>query len=397
MPETQVENICIVLDCSRSMFRHDYDPNRFEVCKEAIINLIRTRRSEDQKTGFALITVGKDVKKNIGFSDYTDPSMLHDHFDNNVLLGGPSKISDGIGIAIKMHIEAIRIAGAKVPKIVVFSDGNFTPTKVEPAKMAEIAKGLEIKIDTIRLGEMEHFNILKRISELTNGTYYYCNSINDVLSAAITIAESNKGKKYQKSKSFTKILEKIAVPLKTIAELKKDASDIVARIRGTASFKKCGICFQEQDPITKAPFNISGRYCPNCGQGFHIHCMSQWAQNNEDSGGTVTRCPHCFYLVKIPSEVQQAARIKKDLDRERKSKRSYGGSDQYYAKKYIAKNLGDAAIYSACPVCNTIFDENEEVIKCGNPKCNAIYHLDCIGEVENKPCKICGKKIVRSF
>jgi len=395
VPEFQVENICFVLDCSRSMYRRDYNPNRFEVCKEAIVNLVRTRRAEDPKTGYALIIFGPEVKKIIDFQDYCDAETIQETL-NDLEIGGSSKLSDGIGLAIKAHIEELRKAGAKVPKIVVLSDGKLTKSKVGPSKMAEIAKGLEIKIDTIRLGEVEHFNILKRISELTEGKYYYCHNANDVLTTAITIAESNKGKKYQKTKNYGKILEKIAAPLLTLGELDQSAADIAARIRGTASFKKCGICFQDKDPVTKIGFNISGRYCPNCGQGFHIHCISQWASNDPDSPGTIARCPHCFYLIKIPPEIQQVAKIREDLKRTVRDS-DYEKERAFYARKYIAYELGDTALYNACPICNTIFDENEEVIKCGNPECNAVYHIDCAESIFNKPCKICGHKILRSF
>jgi len=377
------------------MYRRDYNPNRFEVCKEAIVNLVRTRRSDDQKTSFALITFGTDIKTVLNFHDYCDAETMQSIL-SDVELGGNSKLADALGMAIKLHIEELRKAGAKVPKILVLSDGNITKSSVEPSKMAEIAKGLEIKIDTIRLGEVEHFNILKRISELSDGKYYYCPMVNDVLSTAIIIAESNKGKRYQKTKNYGKILEKIAAPLMTLGELDKNAADIAARIRGTASFKKCGICFQDKDPVTQIGFNISGRYCPNCGQGFHIHCLSGWASNDPDNTGNIARCPHCFYLLKIPSEIQQVTKIREDF--KRTIKESDLSKDRvFYARKYIAYELGDTAIYNACPVCNTIFDENEEVIKCGNPECNAVYHIDCAKSVYNNPCKICGYKVGNPF
>ena len=398
MPETQVENIVFILDASRSMYRRDYNPNRLEASKEAILAFIRARRAEDTKSSFSLVVFGKEIKEVIKLTDYSDEEMFRANFED-LKPAGNSKISDAIGIAIKIHIEDIRIVGAKVPKILLISDGKLSDSKVTPTKMAQIACGLEIKIDTIRLGEVEHFNIMKRVSELTEGRYFYCNDAPSVLLSGREMGESNKGKKYQKSKNLSAILEKIAVPLKTISELNQDSVDVVARIRGTVSFKKCGICFAEEDPITKAPFSIAGRYCPNCGKGYHIHCMSMWAGNDKDSNGRVTRCPHCFYLIKIPSDIQQVTKIRDDIKRDRASySNEETGPSQYYAKKYIAQDLGDSAVYSACPVCNSIFEEKEDVIKCGNPECNAIYHLDCFETLNNNPsCKSCGKKMSRSF
>jgi uncharacterized protein YegL len=397
MPETQVENIVFILDASRSMYRRDYNPNRLEAAKEAILSFIRARRAEDAKSSFSLVIFGKEIKEIIKLSDYSDEDVFRSYFEE-ITPAGNSKISDAIGIAIKIHIEDIRVVGAKVPKIILISDGKLTNSKVTPTKMAQIANGLEIRIDTIRLGEVEHFNIMKRISELSDGRYFYCNDAANVSLSGRELGESNKGKKYQKSKNFTTILEKIAVPLKTISELNQEAEDVVARIRGTASFKKCGICFAEEDPITKAPFSIAGRYCPNCGKGYHIHCMSQWANNDKDSNGRVTRCPHCFYLIKIPSDVQQVTKIRDDIKRERESySTDTTGPAQFFAKTYTAIDLGDSAIYSACPVCNSIFEEDEKVVKCGNPECNAIYHMDCFESYDGKPCKTCGQKMSRSF
>jgi hypothetical protein len=396
MPEFETQNIAIVLDASRSMFRKDYTPNRFEACKQAIVSLIRSRTIEDQKSGFALIIAGKEVKTVTDFGETGDADSVEAYL-NDLEVGGSSKVTDGIGLAIKLHIEDIRKAGAKIPKILVFSDGKLTPTKAQPTKIAEIAHGLEIKIDTVRLGEVEHFNMLKRVSELTEGKHYYCHDTPALLLSAKEIADSNKGKKYQKSKNYTNILEKIAVSLKTESELSMEAADIAERIRGNKEYKKCGICFIEQDPVTKAEFRLSGRYCPNCGKGYHIHCMAQWAKNDKESNGRVCRCPHCFYLLKVEGEVQQAQKIRDDFKRTTAVEQSMSSSSQYYAKQYVAKELGDTALYSACPVCNTIFDENEQVIKCGNPECNVIYHLDCFEQVNNNPCKTCGKKMVRSF
>ena len=62
-----------------------------------------------------------------------------------------------------------------------------------------------------------------------------------------------------------------------------------------------------------------------------------------------------------------------------------------------AQNLGEAAMYSACPVCNGIFEEEDQVISCGNPDCNAIYHEPHFKELKNHTCKLCGSKLIRLF
>ena len=81
MPEKQVENIAFVLDSSRSMYRRDYKPSRLSVCKEAIVNFFRTRRSEDTKTGYSLIVIGNEIKELMGFDDYWDEGKLNEILD----------------------------------------------------------------------------------------------------------------------------------------------------------------------------------------------------------------------------------------------------------------------------------------------------------------------------
>ena len=69
----------------------------------------------------------------------------------------------------------------------------------------------------------------------------------------------------------------------------------------------------------------------------------------------------------------------------------------FNVKPQIAKTLGESALYSACPVCSGIFDEDDQVVKCGNPDCNAIYHLPHFEKLPGHECKICGTKLIRLF
>ena len=55
--------------------------------------------------------------------------------------------------------------------------------------------------------------------------------------------------------------------------------------------------------------------------------------------------------------------------------------------------LGADAIYKSCPVCNYIFEENQQVVKCGNPECKTLYHVECFQNLENGQCKSCGVKL----
>ena len=215
-----------------------------------------------------------------------------------------------------MIIEELRNIMAKLPRILVISDGNYTKTAVDPVKMARLAQGLGIKIDSFRIGEMSQLNILKRLSDLTGGTYYYNNSEDSLLESAQKLADANIQVPSLKKKELIEkpeFLRKIAATLLRVQDLTKNQEMRIKHIRGEADYQKCTICFSETDPYTKATFYLTGRYCPNCNTPYHIHCLAAWASSQTErtlmESGTC-RCPHCFYLLKIPIEVTQIQKLK---------------------------------------------------------------------------------------
>ncbi len=406
MPDMISESVVIILDASRSMYRSDYSPNRLEACKQGILNFIQSRiENEDSMggtTAFALVL----IKNN--------PKMIFDLFDgakfneflkvlNGVKCGGINTLGEAIGMAIKILIEDIRSNGARVPRILLFSDGKYKTSKIDPMKMAMLAQQLTMHIDTIRVGDVEHSNIMKRLSENTEGKYYYANNIQGILTTTTDLAQSNfeaPGSSYQKGKIriLNLVLKKIAKPLLTEAEMNKGSNnqkEVLARLRGTKQYQKCSICFQSNDPISKTSFQISGRYCPQCAQPMHLSCASMWAKNQDKTGdGTVFRCVHCLYLLKLPSSVQTAVRMHAEVKKRGIKRKEI---QTFNVSPISTKKLGSLALYSACPVCNGIFEEEENVVKCGNPSCKAIYHMNHFDQLPDHICKLCGQKLVKLF
>ena len=381
------------------MFRTDYSPNRLEACKSAILKYCQVRNDSDASTGFALVTFNSKSQKLLDFNDSPNYSEIYDAIED-LKTGGKSSLGDAIAAAIQMHIEQLRLAGAKVPRIVIFSDGKYTKSQMDPFKMSNLAQQLGFRIDTFRLGEVEHFNIMKRLSDVTDGKYSYSNDAGQLMLAVQEAAESNIGKMgegYQKSSKFTAVLKKVAAPLKTIAEMNKgDKQELIERIRGTAQFNQCTICYDGECPVCTSSFSICGRYCPNCAAPMHLHCAAGWAEaNSPESGGTIFRCVHCHYLIGVPKEVVQTAKIHEEMKEEiqREKNQSYGQTNAIFCKPEKVMDLGDAALYSSCPVCNSIFDEEEVVNPCGNVGCNAIYHKECFSKLEQEICKICGAQL----
>ncbi|MHA1725091.1 MAG: VWA domain-containing protein [Promethearchaeota archaeon] len=389
------ENIAILIDTSRSMRRTDYEPTRLESVKRALKYLIKERLEVDNSSSFAIIQFSDKAEKIIEFSNIF--STLEESLDS-LEYKGTTFMGGALALAIKMEITELRKVGAKNPKILIVSDGNNLEDEKNSVKMAKIAAGLGIEIDVFRLGEISNINVLKRLTDITRGTYFYNNNSDTLMESARKFAYSNVksfGKKVQTPLENPVFARKIAAPLLTLQDLTKDQEERLKQIRGEVDYKKCSICFMEQDPINGASFFLTGRYCPNCQAPFHIHCLSEWADSQKDNvfnKASVVRCPHCFYLLKIPSEVSQVKRLK-ILSPSKTSLNSEITPQEFDATKHKVSELGEGALYKSCPVCNFIFEPEQHVIMCNNPECKTLYHEECFKKLEGSICKICSAKL----
>ncbi|MBN1216226.1 MAG: VWA domain-containing protein [Candidatus Lokiarchaeota archaeon] len=395
MSNRYAENIVICIDTSRSMFRSDYSPSRLVSCISAIKKLISERLRIDPSSQFAIVKFSSNAEKLLDFTNIEED--IFKVFES-LEIKGTSAIGEALALSIKIIIEELRKIDARIHKILLISDGNYNKTAVDPLKMARLAQGLNIKIDTFRISSGGKMNILKRLSDVSGGKYYYNNDEITLMDSAVGFANSNIGSNIDLTDRVRNpaFLRKIAANLLRVQDLTKDQEQRIKQIKGIADYKKCSICFSDKDLVTKGSFYLTGRYCPNCQTPFHIHCLSKWADSSGDaklrSSGTC-RCPHCFYLLKIPTEVSQAQRLK--ILTEMNTNPDIGPKpiEVVSAIKIKASFLGDEALYNSCPVCNMIFEENQEIIKCGKYNCGILYHIDCFSKLHDHICKNCGSKL----
>jgi uncharacterized protein YegL len=397
------ENIVICLDTSRSMRRTDFPPTRLISCIKAVKTLISERFNIDSLSTFAIIKFSETAEKVVDFTTSTYIDTINKALDS-LRCKGYSALGDGLGLAIKTVIAELRKIGAKPPRILVISDGKIMKSVVDPLKMARLAQGLNIRIDTFLVGQIGEENVLKKLSDITGGRYFYNNDPESLMRSAREIADDN-FKKYGTNKEVVSenpaFLRKIAADLLRVQDLTKDQELQAqqklqaAHIRGKGDFKKCSICFSDINPYTKGSFFLTGRYCPNCATPFHIHCLAGWADSQKDNvikrSGTA-RCPHCFYLLKIPTEVSQ---IQKLRVLSRGGKEEPATKPEILPAKYIedVAYLGDEALFKACPVCHLIFEKGQDVVQCGNPECKTLYHEDCFKKLQEGHCKNCDFKL----
>jgi len=376
------------------MYRADYKPNRLKSSVEAIKKLIRERFSEDTSTAFAVVNFSDKPKKIVDFTN--NQSEIFKALDS-LEVSGKSAMGEALGLSIKLIISELRKIEAKIPRILVVSDGNYTLMSIDPLKMARLAQGLNVKIDSFRLGELSPLNTLKRMSDLTGGNYYYNNDDQSLLQAAHDLAISNI-KTYGDGASLLienpAFLRKIAADLLRVHDLTKDQEQRLLQIRGLADYKKCSICFSDENPYTRSSFYVSGRYCPNCQTPYHVHCLSSWANSQKEKkmkqAGAV-RCPHCFYLLKIPTEVSQAQKLTSLSKPIIKANKEPEPPELSHVDQVKFSDLDSDVMFSSCPVCNFIFEEGQNILRCGN--CETLYHERCFKDLINSRCKKCGVKL----
>jgi len=379
------------------MFKKDFAPNRLTCCISAAKTLIRERFNLDSLSAFTIIKFSDKAKKVIDFTTMSFVNSLNETL-HSLTCGGYSAIGDALALSIKTLIAELRKIGAKTPRIVLISDGNNMRTVADPLKMARLAQGLNIRIDTFGIGNTRQENLLKRISDITDGRYFYNNDLESLVRSAKEIADDNY-KTYGAGKETLienpAFLRKIAADLLRVQDLTKDQEQRIKQIRGEVDFKKCSICFSDQNPYTKGSFYITGRYCPNCTTPFHIHCLGAWADSQKDHqvkrSGTA-RCPHCFYLLKIPIEVSQIQKLHvltKGLKEEPAQK------PEIMPANYIQDIdlLGEEAFFNACPVCHLIFEKGQSAVQCGKIQCNALYHEECFKKLKEGHCRNCDVKL----
>ena len=391
------ENIVICLDTSRSMYRKDFSPYRLRSCTDAVKILITKRFELDTLSTFALIKFSNRAETVLGFTSPTYINNLNNALDS-LTCGGYSALGDGLALAIKTVIAELRKIGAKPPRILLISDGKIMKTAVDPLKMARLAQGLNIKIDTFLVGQIGQVNTLKKLSDITKGRYFYNSDPESLIRSANEIADDNY-KRYGSNQEVISenpaFLRKIAADLLRVQDLTSGQEQRAKQIRGKVDYKKCSICFSDKNPYTKGSFYITGRYCPNCTTPFHIHCLAGWADSQKDHkikrSGTA-RCPHCFYLLKIPTEVTQ---IQKLRVLSRGTKEEPTKRPEILPAKFIEdlSLLGEDAMFNACPVCHLIFEKGQRAVQCGNLECNTLYHEECFKKLKEGHCRTCDVKL----
>ncbi len=391
MPELKIEDTILLLDTSRSMLRKDFKPSRLAIELQAAKNFVQTKLSIDMKDRISIITFGETPKKLINFA-FEEEKLINSL--KKVRISGRGVLHEGIAFALQVLVEEMRKIGGKTPRIFIISDNKLIiePRRLE--KMINISKGLGVFIDACQLGGSQDFeeNILKRITQLTNGEYGYFNNSKALINAGKAFASKKDAKETtdpfspEGKEKIAPLVSEIALPLRrpTILEIR-----LIMSGKEKAQ-EKCQICHSSKAPITGADFYSEGRYCPSCERAMHLSCAAMWAKKTEYKEN-VFRCPFCFFLLELP---QVALKFIKDKEEVMQEIKIIEEDEALDTKMVLIPNQKIDQIEASCSYCHSIFLGDFKVYQC--EKCHAYYHEPCLEKMNKEihACRYCGAKII---
>ncbi len=183
-------DLMVAVDLSGSMATKDFVmlSKQLDVVEE----IKQVENNVDRLTAVKLVLTDFSRNRNhdrlglivFGDAPYLQVPFTEDHTtwlallnETEVAMAGQSTvIGDAIGLAIK-HFEKSEV---KNKTLIVLTDGNDTGSKVPPIEAARIAQAYNIKIYCIAIGDPASVgeeaideNTLKRVAELTGGSFYH--------------------------------------------------------------------------------------------------------------------------------------------------------------------------------------------------------------------------------
>ncbi|MCP4764575.1 MAG: VWA domain-containing protein, partial [archaeon] len=325
-------------------------------------------------------------------------------------------LGEALAAALKLIIAEMRKIGEKVIRILVIGDGISVMSAMNPINLAKIAGELGIIIDAIRFGPAQvPGNVLKRITEITGGSYHFVNSEEELQESIIEVSkkkeliEKTLFNNLDNGSIRSNLLSEIAGNLLKLEELTPKQKYKIFQINPDKKLV-CSICYSNNCINCETNFYGCGRFCPNCLTPFHLHCGMTWAdQQNKDrnhknkdknkskskNNGNhynnfydekfkIFRCVHCFYLLKIPVH-NIATTVKNNMGNVRT------------AEKIYFKNASNEINTSICahPECGVLFNESEDKIITRCNYCKSYFHEDCFNEYykKEKICPYCNESV----
>jgi uncharacterized protein YegL len=378
--ETASEDMVFLLDTSTSMYRDDHNGgNRLMKGIQVIQKIIEKKSKIDAKDRYGIVTFARNNQAL--FDMAYEPGPIIEFIQKNAEFESQTDLGAALSKGIQIILKQMRFIGQKQSRIIIISDGLTQMMELNPLNVAKIAVELGIAIDVIRFGAAQvPGNILKKLSDMTNGEYFYIASNDDLWVAGDKIAK-------KKEKKISTIFDKQEDDDFMAQDIMADLADIPLRAENLTQEQKnqaifnlepgkklvCTICYSDKSMVDQTSFFGTGRFCPNCLTPFHIDCAIMWAeQQNQKKGSSnrgvskTFRCPHCFYLMKIPL-----------LEIEKKGK-EVGMGQSAMIRIASGSELAESDRKQICnsSECGVILKTTDrDLVQCN--ACMSYFHRDC--------------------
>ncbi len=119
MSSIPLEDTVILWDCSRSMIRSDFKPNRLRTIQKLIKLFIEHKITKDPKDSIAIAAIGTRIIK---LSDFSSNADFLTKQLNKLEISGNANMVDGIAFALQMLVKKIRHLGGSTQRIIIFTD-----------------------------------------------------------------------------------------------------------------------------------------------------------------------------------------------------------------------------------------------------------------------------------
>lgn len=387
--EKKVEDTIIILEATQKNYG---DPNRAVIIEEAILQLIESKVSVHSADRYALLTFGEKTETILNFDDWSLDEFKRRLYDNINILGIRAYAIDAIMAGFQVLASSMmKLFEGKQFRMIIITEGAVD-NKEDQSDWRELVDKCEkvgVFIDVVEITSTPHKNYLKSIAAGTKGDYIVT-SLNDATAYMSSLAQRKKIVSVNQSeadKNMTAFLDIIAQPLQRLDAKIKTPKDLKQFITATDDRSKCAICHSDSCMICRGPSFACGASCPNCGRFFHEHCFAAWAESQKDSPPNIGKCPICFALLKVPGAMFRVKVLQGHM-----KGRFTPPAEKYKAEKIKAKELGITGAQIECPWCQKAFNPEEDVLKCGNPMCNAYYHIKCFDAMIKKTgdrCRVC--------
>ncbi len=383
-----LENWVIVLDCTKSMSKEDFQTKRFQIALNGLKIFIEEKNKTLQKIRISLIVYSKKVSV---VSELTDdiPSIIsilsRKKFKKLCIqTSSPDNLNNALKNAIDILARQIQnISGFKNCILLISDDSNLEISEKIQDKIA----GLKISIDIITFSHEE--NITSKKKDLRTQHFITKQEFLEGMKklASIDKKENNTAQNFSelmlehKNKKHD-YMEKIAL------KLRYPTHEELIKFNKKSSKIRCQICFNKKSPIKNYSLFKTGRLCSHCGTPMHLHCAGLWALKSSEHKG-LFRCPFCYTLLKIPIAILNGLKKKNNEQKTLESKKLYVKMIVIKPEKLEQKNKD--CFYCFKPIKRAHF---QKTLQCSN--CKAYFHKKCLEEMYkiDKKCLNCDGLIV---